>query len=295
MREKWAKLKRWQQWTAIGVAVLIVFGIIGAIAGGGDDEPTAARSAGDSQQVVDATTRQAPATTAPTQPTAAERAAAQRAARQEAAREKRRAAARARARARERAREKARRERLLRGTLVEGSGARVVNVNLTDTGPVIVESSHNGGSNYVLRLVGNGLEELLVNEIGSYSGSVAVDDAAPGRYRLSVEADGSWSIRYRQPRPLGGEPALLRTFKGSGPEVIQVRAPEDLQPIITASNSGSSNFVVRLIAYGDEVSGAELLFNEIGPYDGQTITNVPSGDYLLAVEAEGSWSVRFQR
>ena len=159
----------------------------------------------------------------------------------------------------------------------------------------MVEASHSGGSNFVVSVVGNGVDELMVNEIGSYSGTVAMENLLRGRYRMSIQADGSWSIRYRQPQPRGGEPGILRTFQGSGSDVIQVRSPEDLQPIITARNTGDSNFVVQLMAYGDEVTGSELLFNEIGPYSGETLTDIPRGDYLLAVQAAGSWSIRFKR
>jgi hypothetical protein len=306
MRERWAGLKKWQRWSIYGVSTLIVLSVIGAAFGGGDgsekpytDEEAAA--------LIDSATRDrtptSPVGTTPAPaPTAAERAAERRAAAAEArrvkaavAREKKVAAARARARAQAAARARAQRERVLRGTLVEGSGAKVVTINLSDNGPLIIESSHNGGGNYIVELVGNGLNELMVNEIGSYSGTVALDQVLAGRYRVSIQADGSWSLRYRQPRPQGGEQSLLRTFQGSGPQVIAVQTPEDLEPIITASNSGNANFIVSLIGYGDEVSGSELLFNEIGPYRGETLTSIPSGDYLLSIDAAGSWTIRFQR
>lgn len=211
------------------------------------------------------------------------------------ARKKTQARAVARARAAARARERARRERLLRGTLIEGAGARVVTVNASADGPFVVEASHRGSSNFQIELVGNGVHELLVNEIGSYSGTVLAQDVPSGRYRMAVEADGTWSLRFRQPRPMGGEPGLLRTFRGSGSQVLAVQSAQDLEPIVTAGHTGNSNFQVQLVAYGDEVSGSELLFNEIGSYRGQALATVPSGDYLLSVVADGSWTVRFQR
>jgi hypothetical protein len=75
--------------------------------------------------------------------------------------------------------------------------------------------------------------------------------------------------------------------------VIQFRTSRDLQPIVTARHSGESNFVVRLIGYGN-LAGGNLLFNEIGNYRGQTLVDdMPRGFYLLAIEADGSWSVGF--
>lgn len=196
-------------------------------------------------------------------------------------------AARKRAAARERARQ--------RGILVEGIGSRVVTVSLANDGPVVVEASHRGGSNFIIRLVGNGLDSLLVNEIGAYSGTWVEPEVLSGRYRFVVDADGPWSVRYRQPVPARGAPSILRTFTGNGPKVLPIQSPDDVEPVITGRNSGDSNFIVSLIAYGGAVTGRELLFNDIGPYSGQTLTSIPAGDYLLSVDAEGSWTVRFQR
>jgi hypothetical protein len=37
-----------------------------------------------------------------------------------------------------------------------------------------------------------------------------------------------------------------------------------------------------------------LLVNEIGNYSGQTLVNeMPQGHYLLAVQADGPWTVKF--
>ena len=63
--------------------------------------------------------------------------------------------------------------------------------------------THDGKSNFIITLLNsNGsLTELLVNEIGSYSGKKAIGvkknnfiGAKPGIYILSVMADGNWSI-----------------------------------------------------------------------------------------------------
>jgi hypothetical protein len=312
----WRERKRWQRWSMIVGAVVVVLAIIGAAVGGGDEkEPYKPYSDDEAQALIDAAHRsqsegrEATASAVPTTPaeTPAERAAEREAARKEAARERAAArkaaakaqaaaAARARARAAAKRREAARRERLLRGTLVEGYGSKVLTINADRDGPLVVETSHTGSSNFVIQLTGGGVDELMVNEIGSYRGTVVAADVPSGRHRLGVEADGSWSVRYRQPQPLGGEPSLLRTFTGDGSAVIAVQTIEDLEPVVTARNTGDSNFVVQLIGYGGDVSGSALLVNEIGPYSGQMLAGeVPSGDYLLAVQAVGNWSVKFTR
>ena len=68
---------------------------------------------------------------------------------------------------------------------------------------------------------------------------------------------------------------------------------DDLQPVVDATHRGQANFVVYLIGLGD-VSGEQLVVNEIGNYSGQTLVDsMPEGTYLLEVMADGTWSVKF--
>jgi hypothetical protein len=178
--------------------------------------------------------------------------------------------------------------------VLKGTGARVETVNLSKDSPAVVAALHRGTSNFVLELVSpGGGSELLVNEIGNYSGEVAYADAAAGRYRLRVTADGQWTVTISQPVPKPRDKVVPATFSGRGSDVIKIRAEDDLQPIVDSRHRGQSNFVVYLIGYGDS-SGQELLVNEIGNYSGQTlVNNMPAGSYLLSVQADGSWSVKF--
>jgi hypothetical protein len=177
----------------------------------------------------------------------------------------------------------------------KGRGSKVLTVRLPRSGPLVVTTSHNGSANFVVRLVGKGLSELLVNEIGSYVGQVAVAEAPNGRYRIPVQADGAWVLALT--RPVGGPraKAVPATFKGRGSRVIQVRAIEDLQPIIRGRHRGQANFIVQFIGYGS-LSGSILLFNEIGNFAGETLVDdMPQGPYLLAVQADGPWTLRVLR
>ncbi len=66
------------------------------------------------------------------------------------------------------------------------------------------------------------------------------------------------------------------------------------QPIVDVRHRGESNLVIYLIGYGEETSGSELLVNEIGNYSGQTLVDeMPEGGYLLAVQADGPWTMTF--
>ena len=185
-------------------------------------------------------------------------------------------------------------ERAPRPITLRGQGARVETIQLAKDSPVIVQATHRGSANFVIELVGAGTE-LLVNEIGNYSGRVAYADAAAGRYRVKITADGPWTIKFTQPVPTPTAKLVPGTFSGRGPDVLKVRTEEDLQPIVDVRHRGQANFVVELIGYGDS-SGSELLVNEIGNYSGQTLVDdMPQGSYLLAVQADGPWTVKFTR
>ncbi|WP_187119792.1 hypothetical protein [Numidum massiliense] len=75
-------------------------------------------------------------------------------------------------------------------TKIEGVGDSVVFVELEDKLTTFT-SKHSGESNFIVKVDG---DNLLVNEIGHYEGSVAkkVDDRAV--YVISVHADGKWEI-----------------------------------------------------------------------------------------------------
>ena len=51
------------------------------------------------------------------------------------------------------------------------------------------------------------------------------------------------------------------------------------------THGGTGNFAIN--SYSD--SGADLLVNEIGKYSGENV--MPAGPTILAITADGSWSV----
>ena len=63
-----------------------------------------------------------------------------------------------------------------------------------------IKMTHTGSSNFAVALMdteGNQLE-LLVNEIGAFDGSTAIQVPINGDYLLDVEADGAWTIDIAQ-------------------------------------------------------------------------------------------------
>ena len=62
------------------------------------------------------------------------------------------------------------------------------------------EMVHQGESNFIVDLLDDEGAEVgyLINEIGQYDASQAVQIPEDGTYLLNVEADGSWTIRVQQ-------------------------------------------------------------------------------------------------
>ncbi len=188
---------------------------------------------------------------------------------------------------------------------LSGSGDDVTSSFDLNEGIATFQMTHNGGSNFIIWLYNADTgekDELLVNEIGSYSGSRIVgvyagsSDVKPGRYLLDVTAGGSWEVNIEQPTP-STAPSLPQTFIGSGADVPSPFMLESGKGAVkfTMHHTGSSNFIIWIYhASGDK---EELLVNEIGNYDGSTLVSVGGwsgaspGIHYISVEADGSWDV----
>jgi hypothetical protein len=176
---------------------------------------------------------------------------------------------------------------------ITGHGARVLTIRLVRSTPLVVTAFHNGTSNFIVDLVGGGQRENLFNEIGRYNGQTALSDVHAGRYRVAVQADGSWTIAFAQPTPPRSARLIPGTISGRGARVVAIRSTRSMEPIVTATHHGHSNFIVDLIGYGT-TTGEVNVFNEIGNYQGQMLLDrIPKGPYLLHVQADGPWTLRF--
>jgi uncharacterized protein YdbL (DUF1318 family) len=177
--------------------------------------------------------------------------------------------------------------------VIRGRGARVVSTTIARNSPVVITATHNGSSNFIVHFVGGGDKHYVVNEIGRYNGQAVIDRPKRGKYRIAVQADGAWTLKITQPTPNARAKLLPGTLSGRGAKVVAVRTTRNMQPIVTASHQGQSNFIVHLIGYG-KLTGTEYVINEIGRYRGQAlIDRMPSGTYLVWVQADGAWTLRF--
>lgn len=171
-----------------------------------------------------------------------------------------------------------------------GSGQEVIDDVDIIGGLTIVEATHDGESNFAVEFVPSEGEynELFVNRIGSYEGATAelIDSDT---YQIDVTADGDWSLTVRQPRPASGE-SLPQSLDSDKPEV---HGPFEFDGTHTATgeHDGDSNFAVRV--FPPEGSFAELVFNEIGNFEGETTFRF-DGVGFVDIEANGAWSLEME-
>jgi len=128
--------------------------------------------------------------------------------------------------------------------------------------------------------------DIPVNVIGAYTGSVA-EGLDAGRYILKIDADAAWTVTVSQPRHTPGG-HLPQTYTGQGQQVVGPFSSSG-SVRLAAQNSGNSNFVVTIL--GDDGSEKDIPINEIGKYNGSTISNLDGGTYWLGVDSDGNWSV----
>ena len=186
---------------------------------------------------------------------------------------------------------------------LSGVGQEATSSFVLESGLAVFTLTHDGESNFIVWLYdGNGDRvELLVNEIGPYSGSRMVgvtgqiSQASPGRHLLDITADGNWQVTIKQPRAETA-PNLPQTLAGTGSSVPTPFTLAAGLAKFEITHTGHSNFIVWLYAANGE--RIELLVNEIGSYSGSTIVGVTGkilqaspGIHYLDIEADGNWSI----
>lgn len=127
-----------------------------------------------------------------------------------------------------------------------------------------------------------GYPDLLVNEIGTYSGRVVLGltDYSDVRYtEIEVQARGAWQLAVTDTSTAR---QVWRTAAGVGDDVVNITAPGR---VAAFSHHGSSNFMVVSRQPGEF---ADFVVNEIGTYWGRKVMSTPS---LVQVRSSGSWQI----
>lgn len=150
--------------------------------------------------------------------------------------------------------------------------------------PTVAHITGRGRGNFaVISYVGSDYDDLLVNEIGAYDGTVYV---APGVDTLKITSSGQWQIdisfldaatQWDGTAPLEGEGDAVVVVTGASFSAT------------TIDNRSNSNFAV--IAYSEFGDYLDLLVNEIGNYHGEVL--LPSDDpIVLSIhDVDGTWSL----
>jgi len=146
----------------------------------------------------------------------------------------------------------------------------------------IAKISHTGRSNFAVWSIDAAGErlDLLVNEIGNYSG-VRPLDLSETPAALQIEADGSWRIEIQVAQKA---PIWTGNASGKGSAVLLISGGTQGITVVKITHSGRSNFAVWV--YGED---SDLLVNEIGKYAGEVL--IPPGMVLIEIEADGAWTV----
>jgi hypothetical protein len=165
----------------------------------------------------------------------------------------------------------------------QGRGDKVLKFTAID-GPMVARITAKSSSNFaVTAYAGTSYDDLLVNEIGNYSGRVYLN---PGVDRLKIESNGNWTV---QLLPL--EAARLwdgqAGISGKGDNVVVLSG--GAFGTTTIKNKGRSNFAV--IAYGESGEYLDLLVNEIGSYSGEVLLPLDDSIVLVVQDVGGTWSM----
>jgi hypothetical protein len=172
-------------------------------------------------------------------------------------------------------------------TTYSGTGDSVIAVVLPDgvDNPSVATLSHTGKRNFAVWSLDTAMahQDLLVNTIGAYAGTVTVDfKSGEHTSSLEINADGPWTVTFHSLKAL--REFAGATASGSGDDVLVYRGKAGAAAI---TNAGERNFAVW--SYG---SSTDLLVNEIGAYTGTV--RWMAGNSVIAVTSSGAWTITVQ-
>jgi hypothetical protein len=171
---------------------------------------------------------------------------------------------------------------------VSGSGNDLISFRIPGDAPAILDITYNGASNFVVWSLDGSFDliDLLVNEIGSYSGRRMVHGGwffVPDRVRhLEIDSSGPWTITAQ---PLSAASTFRTSTSGTGDNILLYKGSA---ATITSTHDGSSNFVIW--GYRSDGRINELIVNEIGSYSGTDLAG--SGTSILDIQADGNWTLK---
>ena len=168
--------------------------------------------------------------------------------------------------------------------ILSGTGQTVTDPIDFPPGISLLVFEHTGRRNFIVKAFTDDSEELLVNEVGNYSGRRPL--AGKKGVFFEIKADGPWSIHVGE-LPL--EPNARDGISGRGDWVSGYFLPkEEGRKPVDFTHDGERNFIVYLYCKG----GAELAQNEIGVTEGASVVDFNEGPCFWDIQADGYWSIK---
>lgn len=158
-----------------------------------------------------------------------------------------------------------------------GVGDDIQTASLSGAPAIVTFTCDPCARNTVLKT--NGRDSLLVNTIGSYSGSHIIDTASGSvTSEFTVQSQGNWTLTIADITTITPSPGPVR---GQGDQVVRLTSNSTKAAI---TYLGERNFVVR--GYGGR--SAELAVNTIGSYSGTVKLTTPG---FIQVTSSGDWTI----
>lgn len=184
----------------------------------------------------------------------------------------------------------------------DGEGVTVTDEFEIGDGPMIVEGTHDGESDFFVRAVPreDGQDYSVINSFGEFDGTTGAF-MQEGTYVMYVDADGPWELTVRQPHASEDEAAdPSGSVTGAGSDWIgPIRFDESTR--IGGRYDGEGTFHVRVIPQDETDSeyvwdGGELVFHALGPFSGITSTYVDGIGYLdvEAADDQTQWTLELE-
>jgi hypothetical protein len=172
-----------------------------------------------------------------------------------------------------------------------GSGDSVVDISTKWEGPALLHiigpTVHDNFAVWTYDTSGD--KDLIINTIGAYDGRIPIQlsDRDLPVVTLEIEAGGEWTVEIL---PISKEfVEILEApgiFEGKGDNMIGVKGSAST---ITAKCNKDVNFAIWSYS---ATQGRDLLFNEIGPYEGTKV--LPKDTFFLVIEGECDWSIELK-
>ena len=165
---------------------------------------------------------------------------------------------------------------------ITGSGRMATELVSVPFPLAILSLRHDGRSNFIVYSYVGDSRDLLVNEIGRYSGRTYL---VQGDYLFDIDADGVWQLDITD---FDVDPTIAQAgFAGLGDDVSPGFNPPSTG-VWSFTHSGESNFIV----YAHCAGGSDLLVNEIGRFVGTGVVSFPEGPCFFEVKASGAFAVK---